>query len=94
MSMSVARLPGTNTLRVDRVTTRQIEHARSNGAQAAARIEAASFATHVALHHAGMLSASEGQLIERVPLGEARYRAIVDTFAATACAELSALTFR
>jgi len=29
-----------------------------------------------------------------VPLGEARYRAIVDTFAATACAELSALSFR
>jgi len=61
---------------------------------AAAKIEAAAFATHVALSHAGMLSAAEARLIQMAPLGEARYRAIVDAFAGYACQEISLLAFK
>jgi hypothetical protein len=60
---------------------------------AAARIEAAAFAAHVALVHAGSLSALEGRLIQQAPLGETRYRAIGDAFAGYACHELSLLAF-
>lgn len=58
---------------------------------AAAKIEAAAFATHVALQHAGMLSAAESRLLAYAPLGEARYKAIVDSFAGYACHELALL---
>lgn len=80
--------------RQSRTTNRQINAARSDGVTAAARIEAASFCTHVALHHAAMLSSLEGELIQRTPLGERRYEAIANAFAATACAEISALSLR
>jgi hypothetical protein len=61
---------------------------------AAAKIEAAAFATHVALSHAGMLSATETRLLQLAPLGEARYRAIADAFAGYACQEISLLACR
>lgn len=59
---------------------------------AAAKIEAAAFTTHVALHHAGMLSATEARLIQQSPLGEPRYKAIADAFAGYACHEIALLT--
>lgn len=72
-----AALPAREARRLD-ATLRQ---AQVPGMRAAAKIEAAAFATHVALSHAGMLSATEANLLTMAPLGEARYRAIVDSFA-------------
>ncbi|HEX8073936.1 MAG TPA: hypothetical protein VF545_03050 [Thermoleophilaceae bacterium] len=64
------------------------------GQLAASRIEAASFATHVAMHHAGLLSAEEGRLLQQAPLGEHRYRALADAFAGGACHEIALLSHR
>lgn len=71
-----------------------LRQAQVPGMRAAAKIESAAFATHVALSHAGMLSASEANLLTMAPLGEGRYRAIVDSFAGYACQEISLLAFR
>lgn len=95
MSYDLARSRASSPMtRTGRQTAREVELAQRGGLRAAAAVEAASFASHVALHHAGMLTGLEAQLIERAPLGEARYKAIVDTFTGVACAELSALTYR
>jgi hypothetical protein len=40
-----------------------------------------------------MLSAAERRFIQMAPLGEARYRAIADTYAGYVCQELSLLAF-
>ena len=61
---------------------------------AAAKIEAAAFATHVALTHATMLAAAEERAIRYAPLGEPRYKAINDAFAGYCCQELSLLAFK
>lgn len=71
-----------------------LRQAQVPGMRAAAKIESAAFATHVALSHAGMLSASEANMLTMAPLGEARYRAIVDSFAGYAVREISLLAFR
>ncbi len=71
-----------------------LRQAQVPGMRAAAKIESAAFATHVALQHASVLSAAEGNLLMIAPLGEARYRAIVDAFAGYACQEISLLAVR
>lgn len=93
-STSLARPSPGSLSRQSRATSRDIDLARSDGVVAAARVEAASFATHVALHHAAILSNLEAQLIERTPLGERRYEAIVNSFVGTACSEIAALSVR
>lgn len=80
--------------RGQRQLTAQLAQAQVPAQVTAARIEAAAFATHVALSHAGMLSATEARLIQLAPLGEARYRAIADAFAGYACQEISLLACR
>ena len=74
--------------RAARQLARDVEDARHDGVRAAARIEAAAFATHVALQHVGGLSSTEGQLIKQVPLGEGRYQTLVDNFTLVASGEL------
>jgi hypothetical protein len=49
-----------------------------------ARVTGAAFVAHTAVELAGQLSAEEGRLLAGSPHGEARYRLIVDQFAATA----------
>jgi hypothetical protein len=71
-----------------------LREAQRPGQVAAAKIEAAAFATHVALSHAGMLSATETRLLQLAPIGEARYKAIADAFAAYAAHEISLLAFK
>lgn len=71
--------------------SRELAVAQQGGQVAAAKIESAAFATHVALHHAGMLSAVEARLIAQAPLGEPRYKAIADAFAGYACHEIAIL---
>ena len=64
------------------------------GQRAAAKIESAAFATHVALSHATMLSAAEGRALQQAPLGEARFKAINDAFAGYCCEEIQLLAFK
>jgi hypothetical protein len=68
-----------------------LRRAQVPGQLAAASIEGAAFAAHVGLSHAAMLSAAEGRAIQYAPLGEARYKAIADTFAGVACDRISLL---
>ena len=75
----------------DRRVAAEVQRARRPAVLAAARIEAAAFATHTAMHHAGMLSATEARLIQQAPLGEPRYKAIADAFAGYACHEIAML---
>lgn len=82
------------TRRAQRQLAAHLQQAQVPAQVAAAKIEAAAFAAHVALSHAGMLSAAEARLIGLAPLGEARYRAIADAFAGYACQEISLLAFK
>ncbi len=82
---SAALRPGRRRL------SRELATAQRPAQLAAARIEAAAFTTHTALHHAGMLSAVEARLIQQAPLGEPRFKAIADAFAGYACHEIALL---
>lgn len=94
MSLSVTpsetAIPAREARRLDST----LRAAQLPGQRAAAKIEGAAFATHVGLSHAGMLSSAEARLIAIAPLGEARYRAIVDSFAGYVCNELALLAFQ
>jgi hypothetical protein len=81
-------------VRQERQLTRSARRAQVPAQLSAARVEAAAFTTHVALHHAGMLSATEARLIQQAPLGECRYKAIADAFAGYACHEIALLASR
>jgi hypothetical protein len=90
----IQRAPGQLTRRQERQLAAHLMRAQVPAQVAAAKIEAAAFATHVALSHAGMLSATEARLITLAPTGEPRYRAICDAFAGYACQEISLLAFK
>lgn len=82
------------TRREQRQLATNLKQAQVPAQVAAAKVQAAAFATHVAMSHAGMLSAAEARLLQMAPLGEARYRAIGDAFAGYACNEISLLAFK
>lgn len=94
MSTDLIRAPSSAVGRTGRKRTALMREAQLPAQVAAAKIEAASLAAHVALQHAAMLSAAEARLILQAPLGEARYKAIADAFAGYACHELSMLVHR
>jgi hypothetical protein len=94
MAFDIARREFGGLAREERRAALAIRQAQLPGQVAAARIESASFAAHVALHHAGMLSAAEARLIQQAPLGEGRYRAIADAFAGYACHEIALLAHK
>jgi hypothetical protein len=94
MSTALTRIPARSPARSERRLAIQLEDAQLPARVAAAKIEGAAFATHVALHHCGMLSATEARLIKLAPLGEARYQAIVDSFAGYAATEIALLAHK
>ena len=94
MSLEVSRRTAVGLTREERRAALAARSAQVPGQVVAAKIEAAAFAAHVAIHHAGMLSAAEARLIEQAPLGEGRYKAIVDAFAGYACHELALLAHK
>jgi len=65
---------------IPRPVNRNIRYAHEDGLVAAAKIEALQYATQTALLAAGSASALETNLIQTIPLGEPRYRAIADAF--------------
>ncbi len=85
---------GTLTGFRERQLAKTLRDAQVPAQRAAAKIEAAAFATHVALTHATTLAGAEGRAIEYAPLGEPRYKAINDAFAGYCCQELSLLAFK
>lgn len=94
MSRDLVPRRGAGLSREERRAAAAVRSAQLPGELAAARIEAAAFASHVALQHAGMLTGAETRLLAIAPLGEARYKAIVDAFAGYACQEITLLAFR
>src|SRR5438477_4526011 len=77
--------------RVSKDVIRAIQHEHGRGAVVAARLDAGAHATRVGLLNTAMLSKDEETLIQFAPLGEARYKAFVDTYAIWAVGELSEL---
>lgn len=77
--------------RAQRQLAARVDEAEGDGVVAAARIRAAAYATHTALTETAILTNIEAQLVKLCPLGEARYAAIVDSFAGVAVTEVMRL---
>lgn len=80
--------------RSERRLSGELAEAQRPAKIATAKIDGAAFATHVAVSHAAALSSLEARLIGIAPLGEARYKVLVDTFVGCAATELSMLPFK
>ena len=78
---------------VPRQVVKSVERAAHRGLVAAAKTQSASYVAHVAMSEVAMLTAEEGRLIGQCPLGEARFKAIVDTFAGVAVSEIAQLGY-
>lgn len=63
-----------------RQTRREVERVQSRAVVAKLVEDGRALLTHTALEHAGALTALEQHLITVAPLGEARYREIVDSY--------------
>jgi hypothetical protein len=90
MRRNAAVLPASRERRL----ARDLREAQVPAQIAAAKIEGAAFAAHVALTHATLLSAAEARAIQYAPLVEPRAKAIADAFAGYCCQELSLLAFK
>lgn len=89
----LARLDGLS--RVERrEMAHQLDAARAEGIVAAARVEAASFVTQVAMRHLEIAQATEVQLVCRYPANAIRVQCLVDAFASLATGELQRLGAR
>lgn len=69
---------------MQRQAGREIERVQAQALVADVREQGRAFLTNTALQNVGALSALEAHLIEVAPLGEARYKHIVDSYAAGA----------
>jgi hypothetical protein len=79
--------------RVPRGVAREIADARFRGEVSAATVRALAQVTHTGLTLTAMLTAEETRLVSMCPLGEARYRALVDQFTAAAAAEIATMSW-
>ena len=75
------RAMGMVSARARREIGKQLERVAATEAVAQAHEEARALLANTALQNAGALSALETHLIEIAPLGEARYKHIVDAYA-------------
>jgi DNA-binding TFAR19-related protein (PDSD5 family) len=73
---------------VQRQTRREVEQVQRRAIIAKLTEDARAFITHTALEHVGALTALEQHLITIAPLGEARYREIVDSYTLGASAAI------
>ena len=73
---------------IQRQTRREIERVQSRAIVAKLTEDGRAFLTHTALEHVGALTALEQHLISVAPLGEARYREIVDSYTLGASAAI------
>lgn len=73
---------------MQRRTTREVEQVQARAIVAKLTEDGRAFLTNTALEHVGALSALEQHLISIAPLGEARYREIVDSYTLGASAAI------
>lgn len=73
---------------MQRQTTREVERVQARAIIAKMSEDARALLTHTALEHVGALTALEQHLITVAPLGEARYREIVDSYTLGASAAI------
>lgn len=73
---------------VERQTRREVALVQSRALIAKLTEDARAAVTHAALEHVGALTALETHLITVSPLGEARYRELVDSFTIAAGAAI------
>ena len=76
------------SLGIQRQTRREVERVQSRAIVATLTEDGRAFVTHTALEHVGALTALEQHLITVAPLGEARYREIVDSYTLGASAAI------
>lgn len=76
------------SLGVQRQTRREVEGVQARAIVAKLTEDGRAFLTHTALEHVGALTALEQHLITVAPLGEARYREIVDSYTLGAAAAI------
>ena len=76
------------SLGAQRQVRREVERVQSRAIVAKLTEEGRAFLTHTALEHVGALTALEQHLISIAPLGEARYREIVDSYTLGASAAI------
>ncbi|PPG15134.1 hypothetical protein C5D36_10265 [Rathayibacter sp. AY1C6] len=79
---------GRMSMGMQRQTTREVERVQSRAIVAMMSEDARALLTHTALEHVGALTALEQHLITVAPLGEARYREIVDSYTLGAAAAI------
>ena len=76
------------SLGVQRQTRREVERVQARAIVAKLTEDGRAFLTHTGLEHVGALTALEQHLITVAPLGEARYREIVDSYTLAAAAAI------
>ena len=76
------------SLGIQRQTRREVERVQSRAIVAKLTEDGRALVTHTALEHVGALTALEQHLITVAPLGEARYREIVDSYTLGASAAI------
>jgi hypothetical protein len=90
MPYDVLPRPGGGPLdRLPRHVMRRVEQTQHRGVESVARINTKAYVTHVTLNLTAMLTAEEGRLIQQEPLGEPRYKALVDTYVGSCCFEIA-----
>lgn len=77
--------------RVPRDVVRAVTREHGRGLVVAARLDAGAQAARTALVNTALLSKDEESFIRLAPLGEARYKAIVDAYAIYAAGEVGEL---
>lgn len=73
---------------IERQTRREVERIQSRAIVAKLAEDGRALLTNVALEHVGALTALEQHLITVAPLGEARYRELVDSYTLGASAAI------
>lgn len=73
---------------MQRQTNREVERVQARAIVAKLTEDGRAFLTNTALEHVGALTALEQHLISIAPLGEARYREIVDSYTLGASAAI------
>lgn len=76
---------------VPREVVRAVHREHGRGLVVAARLDAGAHAARTGLINTAILSKDEEQFIGMAPLGEARYKAIVDAYAIYAAGEVGRL---
>jgi hypothetical protein len=77
--------------RFTREVSRAVAREHAQGLVVAARLDAGAHAARTGLMNVGQLSRDEEMLIGLAPIGEARYKAIVDAFAIYVAGEVGRL---